>query len=249
MVNGRWLMRDRRLLTIDVEPLLEAAQEYARRIDTFLIAREGSLLSKLVAIEGARQEESYEVQVKVRLDEPAAALAALAKPPFEIVRQAHYHEFDTYFTFADPTQGRLRYREDEFIDDEGAVSKVRYRLTITGPAAEREYDNSVLLSRSRFMASATHSLRFYREYFDPDGATEVEKDRRRWLVRYKEVEFFVNLDQVAKPVLPGWFLEVKSRTWSRRDAEVKAGLILEILRAVGAQGAEPVTHDYPDLTN
>jgi 5-methylthioadenosine/S-adenosylhomocysteine deaminase len=249
MVNGRWLMRDRRLLTIDVEPLLEAAQEYARRIDTFLIAREGSLLSKLVAIEGARQEESYEVQVKVRLDEPAAALAALAKPPFGIVRQAHYHEFDTYFTFADPTQGRLRYREDEFIDDEGAVSKVRYRLTITGPAAEREYDNSVLLSRSRFMASATHSLRFYREYFDPDGATEVEKDRRRWLVRYKEVEFFVNLDQVAKPVLPGWFLEVKSRTWSRRDAEVKAGLILEILRAVGAQGAEPVTHDYPDLTN
>jgi 5-methylthioadenosine/S-adenosylhomocysteine deaminase len=248
MVNGRWLMRDRRLLTVDVEPLLKAAQDYARRIDSFLTAREGSLLSKLVAIEGAQQEESYEVQVKVRLENPAEALAALEQPPFEVVRRAHYHQFDTYFTFADPDPGRLRYREDEFIDAQGETTNVRYRLTITGPAAEREYDNSVLLSRSRFIAPATHSLRFYREYFDPEAVTEVEKDRRRWLIRYKDVEFFVNLDRVIRPALTGDYLEVKSRTWSRRDAEDKAGLILEILRALGAQGAEPVTRDYPDLT-
>jgi 5-methylthioadenosine/S-adenosylhomocysteine deaminase len=119
MVNGRWLLRDRALLTVEVEPLLVAAQDYARRIDTFLTAREGSLLSKLVAIEGAQQEASYEVQVQVQLDDPAAALAALERAPFEVVRRAHYHEFDTYFTFADPDQGRLRYREDEFIGAEG----------------------------------------------------------------------------------------------------------------------------------
>src|SRR3990172_891275 len=46
MVNGRWLMRDRKLLTVDVEPLLKAAQDYARRIASFLTAREGSLLAK-----------------------------------------------------------------------------------------------------------------------------------------------------------------------------------------------------------
>jgi 5-methylthioadenosine/S-adenosylhomocysteine deaminase len=247
MVNGRWLMRERKLLTIDVEPLLAAAQAYAGRIDTFLIAREGSLLSKLVAIEGAQQEESYEVQLKVRIDDPAGPAAAVEKPPFEVVRRSHYHEFDTYFTFADSAQERLRYREDEFIDPEGNVSNVRYRLTITGPAAEREYDNSVLLSRSRFIAPATHSLRFYREYFEPDAMVEIEKHRLRWLVRYKGVEFFVNVDQVTKPELPGSFLEVKSRTWSRKDAEEKAGLILEILRALGAHEAEPVKQDYPDL--
>ncbi len=247
MVNGRWLMRDRKLLTVDVEPLLAAAQDYARRIDSFLTAREGSLLSKLVAIEGAQQEESYEVQVKVRLENPTAALAALEQAPFEIVRRAHYHEFDTYFSFADPDPGRLRYREDEFIDDEGTTTNVRYRLTLTGPAGEREVHNSVLLSRSRFIAPATHSLRFYREYFDPNAVTEVEKDRRRWLVRYKQVEFFVNLDRVIQPALTGDYLEVKSRTWSRRDAEVKAGLILEILRVLGAEGAEAVAQEYPDL--
>jgi 5-methylthioadenosine/S-adenosylhomocysteine deaminase len=202
-----------------------------------------------VAIEGAQQEESYEVQLKVRVDDPAAAMAALEKPPFEVVRRSHYHEFDTYFTFTDPAQGRLRYREDEFIEPDGSISNVRYRLTITGPAAEHEYDNSVLLSRSRFIAPATHSLRFYREYFAPDAMTEVDKHRLRWLVRYKGVEFFVNVDQVTKPALPGSYLEVKSRTWSRKDAEEKAGLILEIMRALGAHGAQPVKQDYPDLAS
>lgn len=248
MVNGRWLLRDRALLTIDVGPLLEQAQDYARRIDAFLVEREGSLLSKLVAIEGAQQEESYEVQVKVRLADEAGVVEALERPPFAILRRAHYHEYDTYFTFRDSSQGRLRYREDEFIEPDGSVSRVRYRLTITGPAAEREYDHSVLLSRSRFIAPATHSLRFYREYFAPDGETEVEKDRRRWQVGYKDVEFFVNLDRVTRPPLPGAYLEVKSRTWSRKDAEVKAGLILEILRALGVDLAEPVDRDYPDLS-
>jgi 5-methylthioadenosine/S-adenosylhomocysteine deaminase len=105
----------------------------------------------------------------------------------------------------------------------------------------------VLLSRSRFIAPATHSLRFYREYFAPDSETEVEKDRRRWLVQFKDVEFFVNMDQVVRPALAGTFLEVKSRTWSRRDAEEKALLILEILEALGSKLAEPVRQDYPDL--
>jgi 5-methylthioadenosine/S-adenosylhomocysteine deaminase len=247
MVNGRWLMRQRRLLTVDVAPLLQAAQDYARRIDAFLVEREGSVLSKLVAIEGAQQEESYEVQVKVRVPQAEAILDALGAAPFEIARRTHYHEYDTYFLFEDPSQGRLRYREDEFVEPDGTRGRVRYRLTLTGPAAEREYDRSVLLSRSRFLATATHSLRFYREYFAPLAETEVVKDRRRWLVRYRDVEFFINLDQVTRPALPGLFLEVKSRTWSRRDAEVKAGMILEILEALGAGRAEPVRDEYPDL--
>ncbi|HET7009779.1 MAG TPA: amidohydrolase family protein [Anaerolineales bacterium] len=247
MVDGRWLLRDRRLLTVDVDPLVRAAEDYARRVDAFLVTREGSLLSKLVAIEGAQQEESYEVQVKVRLDSPEPVEAALGGGDLEIVRKAHYHEFDTYFSFDDLSQGRLRYREDEFVEDDGSVSQVRYRLTLTGPAAEREYEHSVLLSRSRFIAPATHSLRFYREYFKPTGEIAIVKDRRRWLVRFREVEFFVNLDRVTAPRLEGAFLEVKSRTWSLRDAEEKARLLVDLLKVLGAGGAEPVKLDYPDL--
>ncbi|MGD2163792.1 MAG: amidohydrolase, partial [Anaerolineales bacterium] len=167
MVNGHWLMRDRNLLTLEEQGLYEQAEDYARQIDAFLLEREGSVLSKLIAIGGAEQEQSYEVQIKVRLDDAAAAKAKLEEGLFEIIRTAHYQEFDTYFSFLEPEEVRLRYREDEFVNPSGEVYNVRARLTLTGPAAEREYPNSVLLSRSRFIAPARHTPRFYREYFKP----------------------------------------------------------------------------------
>jgi 5-methylthioadenosine/S-adenosylhomocysteine deaminase len=247
MVNGRWLMRDRQLTTLDERRLLEAAEEYARRIDRFITEREQSVLSKLVAIGGAQQQESYEVQIKLRVQEPAPVLAQLSDGNLEIIRRAHYLEYDTYFEFDDPEDGRLRYREDEFVGEDGEVFNVRYRLTLTGPAAERTLPNSILLSRSRFIAPARHSLRFYREYFDPAGEVEITKDRRRWLVRFKGLEFFVNLDQVLKPELEGYFLEIKSRTWSRRDAEHKAELISQLLEVLDLAPEEVVTEEYPDL--
>jgi 5-methylthioadenosine/S-adenosylhomocysteine deaminase len=247
MVNGRWLMRARKLLTIEEAPLLEAAADYAGRIDTFLIEREESVLSKLVAIEGAVQEESYEVQIKVRLDDPAPVIEALSGGPFEIVRRAHYQEYDTYFLFDDASQGRLRHREDEFLGEDGDVFKVRYRLTLTGPAAELEFPNSVLLSRSRFLAPATHGLRFYREYFKPSGEIEIHKERLRWLVRFRGVEFFVNIDRVSQPENEDWFLEVKARTWSRRDAQDKAALISDLLAELGTAGSQVVRQEYPEL--
>jgi 5-methylthioadenosine/S-adenosylhomocysteine deaminase len=247
MVNGRWLMQDRQLLTVEVEPLMKAAQEFAEKVDAFLIEREESVLSKLIAIGGAEQEESYEVQIKVRIPDPAPIIKKLESNAFEIVRTAHYREYDCYFEFEDPSQGRLRRREDEFIDDQGRIYNVRYRLTLTGPAAERTYDNSVLLSRSRFIAPATHSLRFYKEYFEPEATVNINKDRLRWLVQYANEEFFINIDQILEPELEGWFLEVKSRTWSRRDAERKAELITKVLKKLNVDASKAVTEEYPEM--
>ncbi len=248
MVEGRWLMRNRELKTIQLSPLLEAAGEYARRIDHFLLAREGSVLSKLIAIGGAEQEESYEVQLKVHVEDAAPVLRALQTGSVQVTRKAHYHEYDTYFSFGGTVPERLRHREDEFIDVAGNVFNVRYRLTLTGPAKEGEYPNSVLLSRSRFIAPAKHSLRFYREYFKPTSESEVTKDRLRWQITYKGEEFFVNIDQVTLPALPGFFIEIKCRTWSRGDAEEKAGLISELLATLGIQDAAPVSQEYAELT-
>jgi len=246
MCNGQWLMRGRQLLTLDEPNLLLAARDYARRIDSFLIRREESVLQKLIAIGGAVEGESFEVQTKVRLASDTAVVAGLEHEALRIVRSVHYHEFDTYFLFDDPEQGRLRFREDQFVSDVGQVINVRTRLTLTGPRREREL-GSALLSRSRYLAPAVHTLRFYREYFRPAGEREIEKDRRRWLVEYQGVEFFVNLDRVIKPEMPGFFLEIKSRTWSRRDAEHKAGLIAELLAHFGAEASAVVKEEYADM--
>jgi len=245
MVNGQWLMRDHQLLTLHEEELLTEANKIAKRIDAFLIEREQSVLSKLIALGDSMEQESFEVQVKVKLSDIEPILQSIERPEIEIIRKRHYREHDVYFFFDNPTQGRLRYREDDFIDEQGNTSNVRSRLTLIGQKREAKFEE-VLLSRSRFLAPATHSLRFYREYFKPKSEITIEKDRLRWLVEYKNTEFFINLDQMVEPQL-GYFLEIKSRTWSRKDAEHKAHLTSELLALLGASGGEPVTEDYIDI--
>lgn len=247
MVNGRWLMRDRRLLSLDESELRRAAQEFARRVDRFVIEREQSVLSKLVTVGGAEWEESFEIQVKARVDDTDQVVRIINSPPLSIARRSHYHEYDTYFMFAPPEASRLRYREDEFVDDKGHVDQVRYRLTLVGPAKEREFENSILLSRSRLIAPAKQSLRFYREYFKPESEREIEKDRRRWLVHYKNIEFFINLDRLIVPPHAGSYLEIKSRTWSRRDAEDKAQFIGELLSLFSPAVESTVREEYLSL--
>lgn len=176
MVNGRWLMRDRDLLTLDERQLILEARSYAKEIDAFLIKRERSVLSKLIAIGGAMEEESFEVQSKVRINNPDAIIKALEKEAIDVEYTRHYREYDTYFFFEDESEGRLRYREDEFINREGKVTQVRSRLTLVGVSSEDTFEHDVVLSRSRYYAPATHSLRFYREYFAPVREIDIEKN-------------------------------------------------------------------------
>jgi 5-methylthioadenosine/S-adenosylhomocysteine deaminase len=247
MINGKWVMRGRQLLTVNEAELLAEAADIAKKIDAFLIEREQSVLSKLIALGGSSEEESFEVQLKVKIPDPAPILQALMRKEIDILYERHYRQHDAYFFFEDESQGRLRYREDDFVDNaKGTVTQVRARLTLLGQTREGKFEHEVLLSRSRFLAPATNSLRFYREYFKPKSEVTIEKDRLRWFIKYQDTEFYVNLDHMIQPAL-GHFLEIKSRTWSRKDADNKAHLVHELLELLGAASGEPVTKDYIDV--
>ncbi len=245
MVNGKWLMRDHNLLTLNEADLVKEAQGVAKKIDTFLIDREKSVLSKLIALGGSTQEESFEVQVKVKITDADKLVQELQRPEIEINAHKHYQQFDDYFIFEDPSQGRLRFREDNLINENGVSQSIRSRLTLLGQKREGEI-HDVLLSRSRFIAPAMHTARFYREYFRPEKEISIVKDRLRWHITYKNTELFVNLDEIKDPPL-GHFLEIKSRTWSRTDADKKALLVNELLQLLGAGDAEVVTQDYIEI--
>jgi 5-methylthioadenosine/S-adenosylhomocysteine deaminase len=246
MVNGKWLMRDRKLITLKEDELLAQAADIAKKIDSFLVDREQSVLSKLIALGGSMEEESFEVQVKVKITESDSIVQALMRDEIDILYERHYRQHDAYFGFDDPSQGRLRFREDDFIDEKGNVTNARSRLTLLGVRREGEFLHDILLSRSRFLAPATNSLRFYREYFKPKSEVTIEKDRLRWFIKYKDTDFYVNLDNVTTPDL-GYFVEVKSRTWSRKDADTKAKLVSELLTLLGASQSEIVTKDYIEI--
>ncbi len=244
--NGRWLMRDRQLLTLDESDLARQASEMASRIDRFLIAREGDIVRKLLALGGLNQEESFEVQVKVHLTNLDMVERVLADPNLlSITKSSRYRQYDTYFSFSTREQGQLRLREDIYLDEKDRPTpRSRSRLTLVGAASEREFPRSVVLSRSRFTANADQSLRFYREYLNPVEEYELVKLRRRYRFLYQNTDFALNLDKTVTPPQEGYFLEIKSRTWSQIDAEKKARLIAELLEAMNIDDSQLVRADY-----
>jgi 5-methylthioadenosine/S-adenosylhomocysteine deaminase len=243
LVAGRFLLRDRQLQTIDWPAVKADSEAIAARVNEFLMAREDNLVDKIVVIGGVVQEETFEVQVKVRMADESALRRMLGHHDVNTVRESVRRQYDTYFLFTDPARGHLRYREDNVIQPDGSTLP-RYGLTLRGPTSEREYENSVILSRSRFTAVATRSLRFYLEYFQPDHLKEVNKERRRWHISYKGVDFEVNADRLFKPAYEGLFLEIKSRTWSSKDALAKAGMIGELLEIMGVEEDQIVHKEY-----
>ena len=242
MVNGKWVMRKRVIKGVDEKDIFEKSKNYAEKIDQFLVKREKSVLSKLIAIGGTSQEESYEVQAKVTIEDATPVLQKIQSAGIRIIRTRHYHEFDTYFRFKDEPD-LLRYREDHFIEENGEISNVRTRLTLIQPAREGQYSEDIILSKSRYIAPANQSLRFYKEYFKPAQETEIEKDRLRYLIEFEDEEFFINIDRMDKPAL-GLFLEIKARTWSEKDAKEKAGKIVELLKFLGLGDHKVITQDY-----
>ncbi|MBN1136225.1 MAG: amidohydrolase family protein [Anaerolineae bacterium] len=249
LIGGRWVMRERRLLTIDEAQVRLEAQRIAGQVGAFLARREQSLLDKLVALGALQWGETYEVQVKVRvapLGEEALVARLLTCPQVMVIKPSGRKQYDTYFLFDDPQQGVIRYREDYLLDRDLEVKPI-YNLTLRGPTVEREYSDSIVLSRSRFTASADRSLRFYREYFQPQSEKRVDKIRRRWHVKYKGVEFAVNIDRLTQPPSDEVYLEIKARTWSKQDALQKAEMISEILDLLTVDKAGLVRDEYVTL--
>jgi 5-methylthioadenosine/S-adenosylhomocysteine deaminase len=252
MVNGRWLMHNRRLLTLDKDEILAEAHDLAHHIDRFLAERESSPLSKLLVIGGVKQEESFEVQVKGRLgfDALNQVKRALAHDEVTVVKESLYRQYDTYLFFdsVQPGAERLRFREDQIVNEHGEVVDARNRLTLIGPSSEREFPGAVMLSRARYLAPADKSLRFYQEYFQPSSTRQVDKERHRWRIRYRNTDFAINLDRLAQPPMPCFFLEIKSRTWSQHDAKRKADLIIELITLFGEiDTVETIPDGYVDL--
>lgn len=248
IVHGKILMKDRQLLTIDEAELQEQAADYAQRIGKFLGQIEKNALHKLIAVAvDVERAESFEIQMKAKISDPSIIEELLSHDDTEVLRAVHYRQYDTYFMFDDPHPSRIRYREDDRIALDGSVEGVRMRLTYTTAEKEQVLEDAVVLSHSRFIAPASHPLRFYEEYFQAGKKRKLQKERRRWRVLYKGVLFFVNVDKLVEPKRDEIYIEIKTRTWSLSDAENKAVFIREMMAILGIDVSEVVRGDYLEM--
>lgn len=246
LVDGRLLVHNRALLTLDEPNIIARAQVISARIDEFLASREANLLAKIIALGGVQQQtEIFEIQVKAHLGPNGERRVAqlLADPSVSITKQSARTQYDTYFLFKN--HERLRIREDHRTDP-GARPEPKYTVTLMAEARRGDYPHAIVLSRARYTAPADHTVRFYREYFQPDKVTEREKRRKRWRILYKNHDFAVNFDTLLGSD-PGPYLEIKSRTWSSRDAATRAGLIGELLALIGVDESALVKQEYVEM--
>jgi 5-methylthioadenosine/S-adenosylhomocysteine deaminase len=246
LVDGRLLLRDRALTTLDEASILDRSQTIAEDINAFLARRERNLLAKILAIGGVQQAEIFEIQVKTRLSPNAEErLQRLLHDPHILVTKASERDqYDTYFLFQN--RERIRIREDHR-SDPGARAEPKYTITLMAEAVRGEYPSAIVLSRARYTAAADRTVRFYREYFAPDAVVELQKHRRRWRILYKAHDFAINFDTLPGRDDPGPFLEIKSRTWSSRDAAERAALIGELLALIGINEDELVKQEYVEM--
>lgn len=249
IVNGQILMENRQLLTLNEADLREQAGVIAQKIDGFLTTRENDLMSKLLAVGGGVVPiETFEVQAKVKVDDPGRIEPLLQQEGISVNRSSVRNQYDVYFVFEKETLGGIRHREDVVLAADGTVKEVLYRIGLIGPAVERVFDNSIILTRSRYSLPADKSLRFYHEYFQPKREIQVEKNRKRYHITYKNTGFTVNLDRL----LPNGntYLEIQSRTWSAKDAEAKVHLIEELLVLLGVDTrTAQVREEYHNLVS
>lgn len=249
IVQGKLLMQDRELKTIDESRLHQEAATYAEQVGHFLGEIAENPLRKLVAVGvGMERAESFEIQMKAKINDASIVEELLSDAHVEVLRSVHYRQYDTYFIFDEPEHSRIRYREDDKIDADGNVQSVRMRLTYTTGEKEQIFHDAVVLSHSRFIAPASHPLRFYEEYFQPAKKMKLQKDRRRWRVLYKGVLYFINVDRFQEPVIEDTYVEIKSRTWSLSDADNKAQFIREMMEILGIDATETVHDDYLEMS-
>ncbi|MBW7846352.1 MAG: amidohydrolase, partial [Bacteroidia bacterium] len=100
LVDGRMLMRNRELLSLHEGDVIAEAGRIAKRIDAFLTAREGNILSKLLAIgSDFIPQETFEIQVKIRLPELIDLNQRLTQAGLQPFRTSVRKQYDTYFFF------------------------------------------------------------------------------------------------------------------------------------------------------
>ena len=144
------------------------------------------------------------MQVKARLASADTVLRALESGDITVIRAVHYHQYDTYFFFDDPAQGRLRYREDEILDEQGKVTSARARLTLTGPVARggvrlgAAVPLALLRARRRTRRASTANISSRR------ASARSRRIAAAGWSRIRGVQFYVHVDRLLNPPAEGY---------------------------------------------
>ena len=248
IINGKLVMRDRVILTIDKAEVIAKCRSLAEEINEFKRGPE-SVSSKFMRL-GADVQPTYEMQIKFEFEHDPAVVEVLKRKAIEIRDTPEVKQRDIYFKPKPGEEhGYLRLREEQVVPEPEKgepIGKPQCTLTSTAGTVIDE-GNIAIMRRKRMDAKVEPTIAFFMDYFGVEIEKEIEKRRHNVECVYNGVEISINIDNFIKPAIPMHYVEVKSSAWTEKEASRHRDAMKEFIRVLGFESAKQIEQPYYEM--
>jgi 5-methylthioadenosine/S-adenosylhomocysteine deaminase len=250
IINGKLVMRDRAILTIEKEVVMAECRSIAKGINEYRREPE-RVASKLIRLGDVDLQPTYELQVKFEFERNAPAVfAVLKREAIEVSNVQTVRQSDIYFKPKHKQEHEyLRLREEQVISENlnaEPIGKPQYTLTSTIGTVIDEGEIA-LMRRERMDTKVEPTIAFFMDYFGVEKEKELVKIRHKATCVYNGVHISINIDNFSKPAIARSYVEVKSSAWTEKDASRHRAIMKDFIRVLGFESEKQIKQTYYEV--
>ncbi len=246
IINGKEVMRDRAIMTIDKEMVMLKCRSIAKEINEYRREPE-RVASKLIKLGAVDVEPTYEMQIKFKFEEEPAVFEVLKRGAIAVSDVQTVKQRDIYFKQKLEERGYLRLREEQAVSEQDEpAGKPKYTLTSTAGTVIDE-KGITIMRRRRMDTRVEPTIAFFMDYFGVKKDKEIEKIRRKLKCIYKGVHISINIDRFIKPAISVRYVEVKSSAWTRKEANRQRDIMNEFIGVLGFEHEKQIKQSYYEM--
>lgn len=250
IINGKLVMRDRVILTVDKAKVVAKCRSLAEKINEYKREPE-SVSSKLVRLGGGvAVQPTYEMQIKFEFEHVPAVVEVLKREAISISDIQRVKQHDIYFKPGPKGEHEyFRLREEQVVSDSEKgepIGKPQYTLTSTAGTVIGEGDIAIM-RRKKMDAKVEPTIAYFMDYFGVEIEKEIEKIRRKVQCVYNGVNISINIDNFIKPAISARYVEVKSSAWTEKEASRYRDAMKEFIRVLGFESEKQIEQPYYEM--
>ena len=249
IINGKQVMRDGEILTIEKEAVMAKCRSIAKGINEYRREPE-RVASKLIRLGDVDVEPTYEMQIKFEFEHVPAVFEVLKRESIAVSDVLTVKQRDIYFKPENKQeQGYLRLREEQAVSENlnaEPVGKPQYTLTSTAGTVIDEGEIAIM-RRERMDTKVEPTIAFFMDYFGVEKEKEFVKIRHKAKCVYKGVNISINLDNFIKPAISMKYVEVKSSAWTEKEASRHRDIMGDFIRVFGFESEKQIKQTYYEM--
>jgi 5-methylthioadenosine/S-adenosylhomocysteine deaminase len=250
IINGKQVMRDRAILTIEKEVVMAKCRSIAKEINDYKREPE-SVTSKLIRHGDVNMQPTYELQIKFEFVQNAPAVfEVLKREKIAISDVKTVKQRDIYFTQKQKREHEyLRFREEQVVSENlnaEPIGKPQYTLTSTIGTVIDEGDIAIM-RRERMDTRVEPTIAFFMDEFGVEKEKELVKIRTKAKCVYNGVHISINIDIFSKPAISRSYVEVKSSAWTEKEASRDRDILNDFIRVLGFENEKQIKQTFYEM--